>query len=456
MMKKRVLPFILLCLALASALTTLAQSHTTTVNGVKWTYELNGNNATITYNSSTPADYNSWYDATSTQHLGTYTGVIKIPATLDGHPVTAIQGGAFDGSGAKGFVFEETTQALNIEERVWKADYVLGSPLQYIDMTGLKTAPTLITNGGKIGRYAPSTTFYRINPGVLIYLPNGTNKNFDGISSWLSTEPASTNFIIDGVCEIFKVFDRDFDSGTNMKSLTHNIYIPHAFTAKKAVYDRVFSNTAGRAVSTLCLPYPTDLPTGMQAYEFQFKGVDTHGDKAFCFAPIALGTRLEANKPYLVRITDGLPHTLPEMQNVEVPVTPTLTSTRQTSVDGDWAFYGTTERMDNAAAYAYKAYYLSGNKWWAVQNGVANDYIAALRCFISSPTNATPAKSFLMVLDDDHTTTDIHQLERDTETDVKSGRYTYYSIDGKRMGTDYEALESGQIYVVNGKKFYKF
>jgi len=91
-----------------------------------------------------------------------------------------------------------------------------------------------------------------------------------------------------------------------------------------------------------------------------------------------------------------------------------------------------------------------------VQNGVANDYIAALRCFISSPTNATPAKSFLMVLDDDHTTTDIHQLERDTETDVKSGRYTYYSIDGKRMGTDYEALESGQIYVVNGKKFYKF
>ena len=139
MMKKRVLPFILLCLALASAITTLAQSHTTTVNGVKWTYKLNGNNATITSNYSAPSDYNSWYDATSTQHLGTYTGVIKIPATLDGHPVTAIQGGAFDGSSAKGFVFEETTQGLNIGERVWKADYGLGSPLQYIDMTGSLT-----------------------------------------------------------------------------------------------------------------------------------------------------------------------------------------------------------------------------------------------------------------------------------------------------------------------------
>ena len=145
------------------------------------------------------------------------------------------------------------------------------------------------------------------------------------------------------------------------------------------------------------------------------------------------------------------------MHNVTIPATPKTDDTgQQASSDTDWKFYGTTMFIENPEAYAKKAYYLSGNKWWAVQNGVTNDYIAPFRCFISSPTNVTPAKSFLMVLDDDHTTTDIHQLENETEQDVKSGRHTFYSIDGKRMGTNYDTLERGQMYVVNGKKFYKF
>ena len=460
-MKKRAFTFILLCLAVGLFTTALAQTqyHTATVNGITWTYKLIGNNAAIVSPgaaSNGPSEYSSWYDATWTEHLGTYTGVIKIPAELDGHPVTTISGGAFDGSSAKGYIFEETTQTLDLQGRIWKTNYNLGSPLQYIDMTNIKTPPTWVLDNGKISRDYHAGTFYRINPGVLIYLPNGTSKNYGPTTGWLSNEPACTNFIIDGECEIFKVFDQNFDIGGNMKSLTHNVYVPHAFTAKKATYDRTFSNVAGKAVSTLYLPYPTDLPTGMQAYDFQFKGVDASGDKAFCFVPVPLGTRLAANKPYLVRITDGQNHTLPVMQNVQVPVTPDILTTAQTSADGHWAFYGTTEQLDNADAYAKKAYYLNGNKWWAVQNGVTNDYIAPFRCFISSPTNATPAKSFLMVLDDDHTTTDIHQLENETEQDVKSGRHTFYSIDGKRMGTNYDTLERGQMYVVNGKKFYKF
>ena len=62
-----------------------------------------------------------------------------------------------------------------------------------------------------------------------------------------------------------------------------------------------------------------------------------------------------------------------------------------------------------------------------------------------------------MVIEDENVTpTDIRRLERDTEKDLKSGRHTFYSIDGKRIGNDYDALTRGQIYVVNGKKFYKF
>ena len=120
-------------------------------------------------------------------------------------------------------------------------------------------------------------------------------------------------------------------------------------------------------------------------------------------------------------------------------------------------FFGTTEKIDNAAAYEKKAYYLNGNKWWAVQNGVENDYIAPFRCFISSPTDAAASRSFLLVLEgDDSNVTGIQQLEGETAKDIHSGKYPFYSIDGKLMGKDYNKLERGQIYIVNGKKFYKF
>ena len=295
--------------------------------------------------------------------------------------------------------------------------------------------------------------FLRLQGRILIYLPatfdvypcGKLNKNVQDGGSIDQTADETNIVRANGYCDNLLISD------------DMSFRAPHAFIAKKATYNRTFSNVAGKAVSTLYLPYPTDLPTGMQAYELTHRGVGAGGDKAFCFSPVPLGTRLAANKPYLVRITDGQNHTLPEMQNVQVPVTPDIeTSALVASSDSDWKFYGTTEFMGNTAAYAKKAYYLNGNKWWVVQSGVTNDYIAPFRCFISSPTNATPAKSFLMVLDDDHTTTDIHQLENETEQDVKSGRHTFYSIDGKRMGTNYDTLERGQMYVVNGKKFYKF
>lgn len=256
---------------------------------------------------------------------------------------------------------------------------------------------------------------------------------------------AKFNFVHGGVCDDLQVFDgEDFES-------------PYSFTATKADYKRTFDNVAGKAVSTLYLPYPTDLPTGMRAYTLTSKGLDENGDKAFMFSPVPVGTRLEAYKPYLVQITDGASHTLPTMHNVTVPATPDIeTSAVQASDDGDWKFYGTTLRIKNDKAYAKKAYYLNGNKWWAVQNGVTNDYIAPFRCFISSPTGAVPAKSFLMVLDEeDNNTTGIKSLENKTNEDIKSGKYPFYSVDGKLMGNDYNALESGQIYIVNGKKFYK-
>ena len=61
-----------------------------------------------------------------------------------------------------------------------------------------------------------------------------------------------------------------------------------------------------------------------------------------------------------------------------------------------------------------------------------------------------------MVLDGDSNVAGVKQMERATQDAIKSGKYTFYSVDGKALGNDYDKLDRGQIYIVNGNKFYKF
>ena len=506
---KQTLTFLLLLAALLVPGNASAQTHSVVSEGLTLLFTVSGTEATIigTPNKVSNPRKSGSYDLTN-------GGVVNIPATVtvgsNTYPVTKIRNSAFSGCGISSLTLPSTLKEIGdnafnantsdisfdnlvipasvqkigyeafMNHRIKHLSFEAGSQLSSLGAKAFRTYrpaaeswSSAFTQSSQynIEYYDLSNTqlkaaFFQPNgplPGqqffmhlllqgrILIYLPatfdvypcGSLNNKFGGGVDQTADE---TNIVrADGYCDNLLISD------------DMSFRAPHAFTAKKATYNRTFSNVAGKAVSTLYLPYPTDLPTGMQAYTLTQKGIDENGDKAFFFSSVPQGTRLSANKPYLVRITDGQNHTLPVMQNVQVPVTPDIeTSALVASSDNDWKFYGTTEFMGNTAAYAKKAYYLNGNKWWAVQSGVTNDYIAPFRCFISSPTNATPAKSFLMVLDDDHTTTDIHQLENETEQDVKSGRHTFYSIDGKRMGTNYDTLERGQMYIVNGKKFYKF
>ena len=301
--------------------------------------------------------------------------------------------------------------------------------------------------------------FSDLSVNTMVYLPSNEafnvgdlpHKNFEDRFNDENAE----NFIMDGKCAHFFVKD----------GLPYRI--PYGFTALEAKYDRVFSPTGGKNVSTLYLPYPTNLPAGMKAYKLVSKGVALSGTKAFFFEQVV--TPLRANTPYLVQVTDGATHTLPTMYNVEVPASPCFDadskfiapsykrSSLQATETSDWNFYGTTERINNDEAYIEKAFYLKQSQWWSVRQNEDNDFIAPFRCFISSPTGAVPAKSFVMVLDgDDNAATNIKELENTTDEDMRSGRYPFYTTDGKLAGHDYNALSRGQIYIVNGKKFYKF
>lgn len=507
---KQTFTFFLLLAALLLPNNAVAQTVYSVVSeGLTLNFTVNGTEATIV---GTPDKT----DAPNSSYVLNNGGVLKIPATVsvgtDTYTVTKIGQRAFYACGISSLTlpptlkeieeeafdvnttdiaFDELTIPASVQRignaafrnhRIKHLSFEAGSQLSYLGTFAFgtyrpasKSWNTTFTQSSEynIEYYDFSNTqltssmfqqipygqqffaFFQLRGRILMYLP----ATFDVYPCGGLNEPDMSGGSIEQTADETNIVRADGYCDNLLVSDDLSFRAPKAFTAKKATYNRTFSNTTGKAVSTLYLPYPTDLPTGMQAYTLTRKGLDINGDKAFCFSAVPLGTRLEANRPYLVRITDGQSHTLPEMQNVLVPVTPDIQSSAvEATADGDWKFYGTTEFIHNTVASTKKAYYLSGNKWWAVQNGVENDYIAPYRCFIASPTGAVPAKSFLMVLDDevDSTVTGIRQLERNTEADIRSGRYTFYSIDGRQLGTDYNALERGQIYVVNGKKFYKF
>ena len=286
-----------------------------------------------------------------------------------------------------------------------------------------------------------NSPFSSMRPYTIVYLPNGTAA---------SKIPADQeNFVVDGNCANFKVYDTHSDYKGNRGC---DYEIKHQFTAAKANYTRTFS---GKDAATLFLPYPTTLPAGMTAYEL--KNMQRAGGKSiFVFAPLPSSATLEANKAYVVRVTDGGSHNLPEMHNVIVPVTPALASTAALgTADNNWQFNGTTQFIPNATAASMKAYNLNvGNTWLPVTTANTNGYIHSFRGFLTSPTGMAPAKSFVMVMDEGPVITNIDSI-RKGEADVRSGRYPFYSLDGKNLGRDYNRLPSGNIYIVNGKKFYK-
>ena len=359
------------------------------------------------------------------------SGHINIPKACNKFALSS-----FYGTGIESYTCENTSPVMPENLMDYQFGEVIKAfpSLSYVDAT--KYDFDIDNHHFSLSRAHESSLLKMVYPYTMVYF----KANYD---SWI--EDTDINAVCGDKCKNFVAYDG------------HNYPIKYPFTAIKANTDRVFNNVSGKAVSTLYLPYPTDLPDGMVAYELVNNGTDINGDRAFFFSALPHGTRLAANHPYLVQITDGQSHTLPEMHNVAVPVTPDIETTAvQATATADWKLYGTTERINNAVAYDKKAYYLNGNKWWAVQSGVENDYIAPFRCFISSPTGAAAAKSFAMVLDNDHTTAiDVHQLEKQTEADIRAGKHEFFSIDGKYMGTNYDSLAPGQIYIVNGKKFYK-
>ena len=308
--------------------------------------------------------------------------------------------------------------------------------LKFLDVTNLPSITQQISRSNYV------SPFSGLNPYTVIYLPDGSN----------TPNAGQENFVLNGTCDNFVVYDKSmyYEEG----KVGCDYPIQYQFVATKAIYRDRYNFLYQKLCNTICLPYPATLPNNIRAYELKEKS--SIGRNSFMFVSIGDGgTQLEANKPYLVRVIDPNIGNIGGRQfetshNVQVPVTPPTIEVPATA-DGAIFFGGTTVNIDNATAAAGGYYNLENNTWKPIKTDNPNGYVHSFRAYIRS-TSPTPAKGFAIVLDDENETTGIDNAEED----IEKGDGKIYSLDGKLLGTDVDALKSGEIYIKNGKKFYKF
>lgn len=355
-------------------------------------------------------------------------GDIVIPAS-----VKKLGDRAFEGcSSVRSFTFAEGSQLDGVSGSIWNKCNLL----EYIDLTKCDLS--------KITTDRVRSMFNGKLYHTLVYLP-------DGVDESIAKDQSLCNFVQKGECERFYVQDE------------YSYYMPYAFTAKSVVYCQsgtgaVQQDTTqlrtftGANCKTIYLPYPTPMPDGMRAYELTRE--NRTGDH-FIFTSLPDGSTLEAYHPYLIRITGNTSETLtfPRLYNISIPATPSIDETAVAATgDGSWKFFGSTEQIENADAAARGAWNLSSNVWHPVTTAQTRGYVHPFRCFIAG-TGSAPAKSFSISLEEpDGTATAISGIEAGPAGSGEKG--IIYTMDGRRAGTDLNALPKG-IYIVNGKKIVK-
>ena len=390
--------------------------------------------------------------------------------------------------------------------------------LEYVDLHTL-TNPTVANN--RLNRHT-GTAIDNLAGGLLsrtiVYLPQGVNFTFkDG---------EDVNFVkSDGTCTKLSVqdgADYEFPVGFTATTAVYNKWEVYMYDDQITIGDKKFKNRktytgvnyfcdeydydnniaplityrdfsgikAGKNCFTMLLPYKVTLPKGIRAYELHLKdnyNPPVQGEKEYTqyylFRSIPDESVLEANKPYLLRITDGKEHksdefvaksvTIATSSSIKVndggtEVTPTSSTSALRNVNAgtlkpqgykavepnqEFFFVGGTERLNNHLAVNLHTWLLNTDKkkidvWRPVKGGTAT--AAPFRGYIQPKDNTTGnAKRFVILMEDG--TTGIDDLQQDK---ALNGAQRIYTLDGRYVGTSFDTLPNG-IYVIKGKKIVK-
>ena len=354
---------------------------------------------------------------------------------------------------------------------------------------------------------------------TVVYLPNAADITF--------AAGQDVNFVkFDGTCTKLSLQDRaeyEFPYAIKANQAVYNkcnmttkkVNIPRGYNNKPLdfyLYNednnsltsyRDFSKFAdGKHCFTIFLPYAVKLPDGISAYKLDYqynKDYFTYepdlenfpdypngypldsGTEFYVFQPIEKGSTLEANKPYLLRITNANSNNSNSKaftaNNVDIAKSPTDKFERAggrlkpigfaaTKPGQSFSFRGSTEKFPfeiYGEDYNRQPYVLSiaekntieGKKeidvWKQMKNGKPEGYpIPPFRGFVYRTPGTSGAKQFIVL--SESKPTGISNVTNDA--DAQQGAQRIYTIDGRYVGTDFNSLPSG-IYIMKGKKTLK-
>ena len=344
-----------------------------------------------------------------------------------------------------------------------------GCPIEYLDLRNVnspdvKNNLTNLSREANSGTGATKTIVAGLPVNVIVYLPDVQNISF--------VEGQDVNFVkFDGTCT--KLFLED---GVEYE-------FPHAIKASDVVYNRDFSAFAsGKNCFTIFLPYAVKLPEGIRAYNLDLmKKVTTQVDQwtkknteYYMFNSIPDGSTLEANRPYLLRITDGGTHDSHEFKAIDNPVVIAKSNTEKYEYDRikpnvfipgtndqSYVFTGSTEKIVRSASgipSSLNPWTLGRDKttgedlWKRMPDKTGWGKLIPPFRGVILPKSATAAAKQFVLLNEDNQTTGINDVIKDA--DAQQGAQRIYTIDGRYVGTNFDSLPSG-MYIMKGKKTLK-
>ena len=363
---------------------------------------------------------------------------------------------------------------------------------------------------------SPNKTFTAGLPThTVVYLPNAADITF--------AAGQDVNFVkFDGTCTKLSLqdgaeYEFPYTIRANQavynkcKMTTKKVNIPRGYNNKPLIFYlynednnsltsyRDFSKFAdGKHCFTIFLPYAVTLKPGIRAYKLDYqysKKYFTDGivieeqpeypygypidTEFYVFQSIKDGSTLEANKPYLLRITNGKSCTseIFTANNVDIVKSPTdkfdgagkrlkPVGFDATKTGQSFSFRGSTEKFPfeiYSEDYSKQPYVLNiaekntieGKKeidvWKQMKNGKPEGYpIPPFRGYIWRIPGTSGAKQFMVLSEGE--TAGINDVTGNT--DVQQGAQRIYTIDGRYVGTNFDNLPSG-MYIMKGKKTLK-
>lgn len=334
----------------------------------------------------------------------------------------------------------------------------------FFERSGKKEKTELNSEKQKTKIYWP--IFRNVHPWVLIYLPPQIK-----VEKKEGEKTHPVNFVSNGTCKDLRVYEH------------HGFKAIHKFTAETATYvecDDINQFTDlekeynvheprkfwGSKCYTLCLPYPVKVKrdgfTDAKAYHLRKQFWGKNGEREiYQFVSFDDNETIPANTPFLlygVNSKEKLP-LLQCMQNVEVPITPDIKD--MSELKEDLRYYGTTlpisfrKIKDEYSKNNQEVYLLNyqDKTWYPVRNN-EKAKIPPFRCFIQTGNQQATAK--FAVLMENINEKETSHINKQVLDNIKNNIHTFYTIDGKAMGNNFNLLPKGAIYIINGRKIYKF